>query len=1520
MRLFTRGVFLTLLITLSAFSGFGQLTAHFTADVVAGCSPLVVHFSNTTTPTSGTTYDWDFGNSDPHSPLVSPSTTYITPGSYTVTLRATNGSSVSVYTMTIIVYPSPTVSFTANDTSICPGTSVTFTSTSVGGVPGPVTCTWSFGDGFSGSGTVVSHTYIASGWYNVTLSCTNADGCVASLTKTTYIHVFTPASPNFAAVNAYLCGVPGHAVFNNLTTGTGPFTYLWRFGDGGTSTSASPTHDYGAPGTYNVTLIVTDGNGCTDSIVVPAYITVGTINAAFTLPATACVGTWVLFPNTSSAHISSQWYYGDGSSSTTDMGSHVYTTPGVDTVTLIIFDGHCYDTVKHAITILPGPAASFIITPGAACPPPSTITVIGSVPGGTGVTWLFGDGGTGSGTTASHTYYRRGVFDIEMISVDPSTGCRDTVRQTDTIYDMVFTITATPDHGCKPLTVTFTTNAVTHEPDTTMTYPYPWPFTSYSWTFGDGGTGSGATTTHVYTAVGTYYAHVTAVTANGCIVTDSVLILVGQPPVATFTAAPTHLCYHNNHVIFTSTTVVGPIDEWVWQFGDGTGETDSIGSVDHAFVLPGIFSATLTPYYHGCPGPPVVLTGTIIIDSPMAVIAAHVLCSPVNRVVFGDSSLGDDTHVWQFGDGTTSTLDNPIHDYASAIVYTVTLSTYNVRSGCRDTAVKLIDLHRPTVTFTCGDTAICRDSIAVMTATVTGGVASGYMWHSSGWSPDSTSAVYIDTFHVRGIFPVRLIIVDQNGCLDTTIRNNYIHVAKPIASFTVSPPTGCWPLTTTFTDASSDIAGTFYTSFAWDFGDGGSTVVTTPSVTHTYVSAGTFTTTEIVTDNIGCKDTVALSLVTVYRPHAVFSATNVHPCAHDSIQFLNTSTGIVSSFWMFGDGGTSSLNSPWHAYASAGVYTVKLVVTDSHGCHDTATYLSYINVTQPVASFYMDDSVSICPPLTVHFFNTSTGGIFYNWDLGDGSSSTLIAPTDLYIATGYDTIRLIVTNNYGCRDTAWGHVNIFGYAGAFSYAPLSGCEPLTVYFHATTLNVPNIIWDFSDGNTSVVSYSDTISHTYTLPGAYIPKLILSDNSGCQNSSLGKDTIKIDQVTASFKTVPNPVCLGDTFTLVDSSTSYWSTITSWSWTFNGNTSTLPSPSFYIGTVGTYPTSLTVTDGWGCTAIVNSDVNVYPPPVITVSPDTLICVGDAAVLTGYGGVSYTWSPAATLSCTACNPTHASPPVVTQYTVTGTDAHGCKNWDTTTVLLRTNTISVARGDTEICAGVSVPLYDSGGTRYTWIPGLGLNNASIADPIATPALTTKYMVIAQLAGCIPDTNWVIVTVHPIPTVDAGPDQTLLEGSTAQLETKSWMVSKYMWDNTGSLSCDSCANPVASMSVTTTYTVHVFSDFGCENADSVTIHIYCDASQIFVPNSFTPNNDGQNDVFYPRGQGISVIKSFRIYNRWGQLLFERSGININDASNAWDGSFQGGAPRPDVYVWVIDALCETGAPINIKGDVTIIR
>ena len=144
---------------------------------------------------------------------------------------------------------------------------------------------------------------------------------------------------------------------------------------------------------------------------------------------------------------------------------------------------------------------------------------------------------------------------------------------------------------------------------------------------------------------------------------------------------------------------------------------------------------------------------------------------------------------------------------------------------------------------------------------------------------------------------------------------------------------------------------------------GGAASVGVTTTAHTYTAAGTYAVREIVTDGYGCKDTTS-GTINAYKPVAAFNAVPTFPCVGATVNFNNTSTGAASSSWQFGDGGTSTTTSPAHIYTASGVYTVRLIVTDIHGCSDTATYVGYITVTQPVAAFSESDSFSICPPLS----------------------------------------------------------------------------------------------------------------------------------------------------------------------------------------------------------------------------------------------------------------------------------------------------------------------------------------------------------------------------------------------------------------------------------------------------------------------------------------------------------------------------------------------------------------------------
>jgi gliding motility-associated-like protein len=436
----------------------------------------------------------------------------------------------------------------------------------------------------------------------------------------------------------------------------------------------------------------------------------------------------------------------------------------------------------------------------------------------------------------------------------------------------------------------------------------------------------------------------------------------------------------------------------------------------------------------------------------------------------------------------------------------------------------------------------------------------------------------------------------------------------------------------------------------------------------------------------------------------------------------------------------------------------------------------------------------------------------------------------------------------------------------------------------------------------------------------VPQLLFSSGPGCLNSSSGIDTIKVDGVYAGFTV--SPPCEKTLVQFQDTSFSFFSPVTSWYWSFdNGQTSSLGSnPSHYYPTAGSYPVLFIATNAHGCSDTLVKNLQVYPLPVIGASPDTSICPGDAATLSGTGGVSYVWSPTANLSCTNCQTTFASPPGTTNFIVTGTDIIGCVNSDTVKVNVQFVTTSAVGDGGEICDDSTFQLLAYGAHKYEWKPAESISNSKIPNPLAQPHTTTIYTVTAWEGSCPPDSHTVKIVVHPRPEIYAGGDETIVAGASVMLNATGKYFASLIWSPAATLSCETCSNPIANPIQTTTYTVLATSNFGCKRADDVIVHVLCDKSQVFIPNSFSPNADGQNDIFYPRGQGLSKVTSFRVYNRWGELVFERKGFDLNDASTGWDGMYKGTLVSPDVFVYVLEALCESGEPISWKGDVSLLR
>jgi len=1508
-------------LLISLAEGRAQLNANFTANTTSGCNPMVVQFTDQSTG-NPTSWSWDFGNGNTSS-LQHPSATYTTAGSFTVTLTITNSAgSTHTKTMTnyITVHNSPTVDFVANDTAGCPPHAVQFTSQTTLNAPGTGSYYWNTGTGGTLTGQNPSFTYSNPGYYNVTHVVVNGAGCTTSVQKPAYIHVYTPPVANFGSSWPVLCGLAQAAQFNSQSTGTGPLSYQWDFGDGGTSTDPNPSHNYNTFDTFTVSLIVTDANGCKDTMVKPNYVAVVPTQAFFNAPASACEDEWITVTNTTPFTIYGNWNFGDGSLIDTNMTTvHQYTTPGTYTITLSVNNGTCNVFGSQTIVIHPKPTIDFsanVLTP---CPAPTTIQFNNLTQNGTTYTWYFGDGGSSSQTNPSHVYTQNGFYDVTLVSSN-GFGCSDSLTKLQyiKIFPSVLSIEASPGNGCIPVSDTFVAQLSSFDPTAGTSLPYPATITSYYWDFGDGTNSTQPTPVHVYANAGTYVVTLSITTSNGCTDTASIVISTGTPPIPQFTANPTSVCVDETVQFINNTTNALTYE---WFFGDGSSSTDA--NPTHYYTDPGTYTITLIANNNGCKDT-IVQQNYITVNDPKADFEVSYECDTLSKVSFTNTSINATSVLWDFGDGTTSTALNPVHVYPSLVSYTATLVAYNNITGCTDTTLQVIDLFDPAPDFTANDTAICPTEAPLFEASFPGSVfVNSYTWMFGTTVVPDTTASIVWPFYTGGYHDVSLIIVDLHGCPDTFTKNDYILVSDPAVNFVGSPVDICVPGTVNFTNTTQYIPGTYMTNSYWTFGNGGNLSSSGTTASSPYTIAGGYDVKLVVTDNVGCIDSaVKLTYIHAHDPAADFTVNNTNACVGTPLLFVNQSVGNQLSYsWDFGDGNTSTALSPSHPYMATGTYTVRLIITDAWGCRDTMIKTNYITVwNNPVAAFTLSDTFRICPPLFVQVTNNSTPNLVYNWDMGDGTQTVAVNPSHIYVDPGQYTVRLIAINNYGCRDTAYSQVDILGYNGVISYTPLTGCAPLTVSFTASITNVPGLVWDFSDG-TTLATTATNVTHTYTEPGARVPRLIMTDNAGCSSTSYGLDTIKVDGVFAGYTFDPYPACDSGTLQFLDTSHGAYSTVTSRLWNFHtGMTDTSKTPSHYYPGPGDYIIKLYTSTSTGCLDTLTDTLTFYPLPVIDAGPDTTICLGDAATLMPGGGVSYTWTPAADLSCTNCTNPLASPDSQTVYTVVGTDINGCKNTDTVTVKLKTKTAATASGDGAICSGESLLLTASGAHNYQWIPPAGLDNPNADNPVATPAGTTTYMVISTEGSCIPDTDYVTVTVHPLPEVEAGPDQTIIAGNIAYIDASGTNATRWKWTPSNTLNCEDCEDPEATPPNTTTYHVTVETEFGCKDSDSITIHVICDQSQVFMPNSFTPNGDGQNDYFYPRGKGIQTIRSFRIYNRWGEMIFEKQGMATNAVNDGWDGTHKGQELPPDVFLYIVDAICDTGEPVTWKGDISLIR
>ena len=558
-----------------------------------------------------------------------------------------------------------------------------------------------------------------------------------------------------------------------------------------------------------------------------------------------------------------------------------------------------------------------------------------------------------------------------------------------------------------------------------------------------------------------------------------------------------------------------------------------------------------------------------------------------------------------------------------------------------------------------------------------------------------------------------------------------------------------------------------------------------------------------------------------------------------------------------------------------------------------------------------------CDTYTKDFQNEASSNNIqtYNWSFGDGSTSTLPNPSHTYADTGTYLMTLVVNRNLPCSDSTTALVKIYpGFFPAFSVGGQCKNTPIQFTDHTTSNYGTPGPWSWNFGDPGSASNSSTLqnpSHIYASTGNYPVELIVSSSKGCVKTL---DTIiNILDKPALTVTHDSLICIIDTLQLnaIGIGTFLWSP------NYNINNIIISNPLVNPAIPTTY--KVTLTDPYGCVGTDSVRVNVKAFVTLIAMPDSTICTGDAVVLRlNSDGLHYLWTetPAGnTLNDPRLKNPTARPLVTTVYHV---DANigKCISQSDIKITPIPYPAANAKPDRTICFGNSVQLQASGGSIYSWSPAVFLSALNIPNPrCVNPFASVRYIVsVRDTLGCPkPVRDTVLVMVIKI-KADAGPrDTVVVIGQPLQLQATGG--SSYLWTPIDWLDNPFISNPVALPKDNIEYIVKVSNSIGCTGFDSIRVKVYKLDADILVPSAFSPNGDGKNDLFRPIPIGMRSIDLFRVYNRWGQMLYSGT-----DAETGWDGKFAGTPQESATYVWYAEGVDYRGKRLKRKGYVVLIR
>ncbi len=1054
---------------------------------------------------------------------------------------------------------------------------------------------------------------------------------------------------------------------------------------------------------------------------------------------------------------------------------------------------------------------------------------------------------------------------------------------------------------------------------------------SYLWS-------NGATTEEMTTEIpGEYWVRMEG-TAGGCFAYDTVH--VGTYAVSTASFTVDSVCFGKANSFADHSFPANTIASWKWDYlNNGTvGSTSQ--NPTNSYTSAGSFTAKLTvTNIWGCIDDTTRLV--FVAPKPVAEFSSTLTCKN-DSTAFSDLATGTiTTRKWDFYNNNlnTSTLQNPNFLYPNQIAATAKYKV-STQYGCTDSITHPIAYHpMPTASFTQSDVCFPQAMNFISTSTVSSGSIAQHLWNY-GDTLGTGSGINASYSYIRyGKHNVKLKVISDKNCVDS-ISKQVTVFEKPKIDFLTTNV--CDKVNVAFDNKSTLTSTATFTSWQWDILNNGSVEYSTKNTTHLFPAAGTFRVLLKGTTSESCWDTLSKSITVYPLPLAKFSADRI--CKGKSTSFSDHSTGNIATWkWDFDNNGSveSALQNPGYTYATHGNFTAKLKVTTDKLCSDSTTGSVVVNPL-PSAAF---NSTNICQPLPMQFNNASTvnpGSITYvNWTFEPGvDHNTDLNPVHAFSASGNYNVKLFVRTDSACVDSIIKPVSYYEKpVAAFTVNDQCAASVATFNNASTVLSstITEWKWDIDiNGSTDYTAKNST--HTYNTPGNKTAELIVKTAQGCLDT-VQKPLVIHPLPLANFSI--NDACVSDSAGFIDNSIVSSGSISNWKWNFgDGKNSVLKNSKNKFASEGIYNVTLIVGSDKNCKDTINHPVNIWPLPSPDFSSEN-VCLKQENIFIGLSSISSantsnnivqsSWKFGDNQNSYALAPAHTYEQAGTYAArLVLTSNHNCVDSTTKNIIVHPlPQANFGSSDPEGCARWCVDFNDSSSVasglvnKYLWDFGDGSTSQSknpkhcFENTGSSPLYFNISLSVTSNYGCSADTSIKnMITANPIAHADFSFDPGELDenNNIVQFTNESSRSNSWLWRYGDGDSCTN-ENPLHQYKNVGDYNITLISNnqYNCMDSTSKDIRLKPVYSYYF-PNTFTPNEDGTNDIFYAYTYNITDFK-MHIFNRWGELLFTSYSLD-----QGWNGLYQGNLVQVDTYVYKAYLTDIFGKKHEVVGKVNCVR